>query len=98
MISILSQFFRQTGLSKLVTEYKFCPNRRWRFDYAIPEKKIGIEIEGGVWIRGRHSRGKGMIADMEKYNWAAIHGWKVLRYTPQNLTQAVNDVKEILKK
>jgi very-short-patch-repair endonuclease len=65
-----------------VTELRFHPSRQWRFDYAIPELKIAIEIEGGVWTRGRHNRGTGFIKDMEKYNAAASLGWLLLRFTP----------------
>lgn len=62
-------------------EYRFHPVRRWRFDFAIPEEKIAIEIEGGVWTRGRHTRGAGYTADLEKYNTATVMGWRVLRYS-----------------
>jgi len=31
-----------------------------------PGTEIAIEIDGGVWTRGRHSRGVGQVADMEK--------------------------------
>ena len=50
-------------------------------------KAVAVEVEGGIWQRGggRHNRGKGMLADMEKYNEAAIRGWCVLRVTPQQL-------------
>ena len=65
-----------------VAEYKFHPERRWRFDFAAPTVKLAIEIEGGVWIQGRHSRGAGMIADMRKYNNATSMGWKLIRVTP----------------
>lgn len=64
-------------------EYRFYDKRRWRFDFAIPSRKIAIEIEGGVWTNGRHTRGKGYIGDMEKYNFAALLGWRILRFTPQ---------------
>ena len=63
-------------------EHKFC-ERRWRFDFAHIEKRIAIEIEGGVYSRGRHVRPKGFIGDMEKYNRAAVLGWRVIRLTPQ---------------
>lgn len=66
-----------------VKEYKFHPTRRWRFDFAIPEYKIAIEIDGGVWTYGRHNRSAGYIADMEKMNAAASLGWIVLKFTPQ---------------
>jgi very-short-patch-repair endonuclease len=81
---------------KFEAEYRFNPDRRWRFDYAIIEHKIAIEIEGGCWIRGRHSRGVGMVADMEKYNTATILGWKILRYTPQNISLAMLDIERMI--
>ncbi len=65
---------------EIVTEHRFHPVRRWRFDLAIPIYRIAIEIEGGVWTRGRHTRGAGYLADLEKYNEATAMGWSVLRY------------------
>lgn len=68
-----------------VKEYKFHPTRRWRFDYAIPEHKIALEVEGGVWTGGRHTSPKGFLGDIEKYNTATIMGWRVFRTTPDEL-------------
>jgi very-short-patch-repair endonuclease len=84
-------------LLPLVKEYRFC-ERRWRFDMANIEHKIAIEIEGGAYTHGRHTRGAGFIKDMEKYNYAAILGWKVLRYTPQQfkLNLWIDDINKIL--
>lgn len=70
-------------LPGLVEEYRFHPKRRWRFDYAIPGKKIAFEIEGGLWKYGRHNRPQGYIRDLEKYNWATALGWRVFRLTPE---------------
>lgn len=67
----------------VVTEYRFHPERRWRFDYAWPDKKIALEQEGGVWIRGGHTTGKGIERDIEKYNEAIRLGWYVVRATPR---------------
>lgn len=64
-------------------EHKFHPERRWRFDFAAPCAMVALEIEGGVWSGGRHTRGKGFIGDCHKYNGAVARGWKVLRVTPQ---------------
>jgi len=42
---------------------------------------IAVEVEGGTFIAGRHSRGKGYEKDCEKYAEALIAGWRVLRVT-----------------
>lgn len=81
-----------------VREYKFHPVRRWRFDYAIPSHKVAIEVEGGVWTQGRHTRPKGFLGDMEKYNTATAMGWRILRVTPDTLatTQTLDLVRQTL--
>lgn len=69
-----------------VKEYKFHPKRRWRFDYADPKKKIAIEIHGGIWRGGRHTRGKGFANDREKMNEAIVLGWRVIELcTPEQV-------------
>lgn len=65
----------------VVAEFRFHPERRWRFDYAWPDKMIAFEQEGGVWTGGRHTRGKGYENDCIKYSEAAILGWTVIRAT-----------------
>lgn len=61
-------------------EYRVVPDRKWRFDYAYPDLMIGMEVHGGIWIRGGHTRGSGFIKDREKFNRAAIAGWLVLEF------------------
>lgn len=73
------------GISAPVPEYKFHKSRKWRFDYAWPAHKVALEVEGGVWTQGRHTRGSGFVNDMEKYNAAAALGWRVFRCTPSDL-------------
>ena len=70
-------------------EYKFHPTRKWRADFLITGTKILIEVEGGVWSGGRHTRGKGYIGDMEKYNEAAIMGFTVLRFSTEQVKAGV---------
>lgn len=69
----------------VVREHRFHPSRRWKFDFAIPERMIAIECEGAVWSNGRHTRGSGFIADCEKYNEAARLGWFVFRFASQQI-------------
>ena len=66
-------------------EYRFAAPRKWRFDYAWVDEMVALEVEGGIWTQGRHTRGKGVLGDMEKYNEAAILGWKVIRATPEQV-------------
>ena len=69
------------GLPPYVTEHRFHPTRRWRFDYCWPELKIAVEVHGGTYTNGRHTRGLGFTGDREKMNEAAIYGWTVLEVT-----------------
>lgn len=63
-------------------EYRFArPERQWRFDFAWPELMVAAEVEGGTRSGGRHTRGSGYEADCEKYNAAALRGWRVFRFT-----------------
>lgn len=81
-------------------EVQFHPVRKWRFDVAIPEHMIAIEIEGGTFSNGRHTRGKGYQSDMEKYNEAVRLGWKLIRVTPQqvNSNYVINLISDLIWK
>lgn len=84
--AIFLRMVEAAGLPKPEGEVRFHPPRRWRFDYGWRSPRmVALEIEGGVFTRGRHSRGVGMVADMEKYNQAALDSWLVLRVTPSQL-------------
>lgn len=63
---------------ELIEEYRFHATRKWRADFAHEESKVLIEIEGGAW-GGRHTRGAGFTADLEKYLAAFLDGWTVVR-------------------
>ena len=79
-------------------EYRFHPVRKWRFDFAYPDKLLAIEVEGGTWTSGRHTRGPGFEKDCEKYNAAVMLGWRVLRYTTGMITSgvAINQIEKAI--
>lgn len=79
-------------------EYLFHDTRDWRMDYAWPEQKIALEVEGGVFTGGRHTRGVGFMNDMEKYNAAAVMGWRIIRVVPTQLckTETIQMLKKII--
>ena len=77
----LETHIRQVGVPEPVREYRFHPDHQWRFDFAWPDRLIAVEVEGGTWATGRHSRGTGFELDCIKYAEAAIMGWRVVRVT-----------------
>lgn len=66
------------------SEYYFSPDRGFRIDFALPDYKIAIEIDGGIWMRGKsgHSSGSGIKRDQEKTTLLSSLGWSVLRFEP----------------
>lgn len=89
---------RAYGLPQPETEFRFHPVRKWRLDVAFPDRKIGVEIEGGVWVKGRHTTGAGFEADAAKYAEAMCIGWRVLRVTPGQIKrgEAIQWLSKIL--
>ncbi len=84
--SEFATMLRRAKLPPAVPEYRFHDERLWRFDYAWPMHHVALEVEGGVWTAGRHTRATGFLRDMEKYNAAVLDGWRVLRTVPDHLT------------
>lgn len=72
-------------------QFKFHPERKWRLDFAFPDVHVGVEIDGGIFAAenggeaGKHARGAGRCADMEKRNAAGELGWVILNYGPPHI-------------
>ncbi len=81
----LNLHIRVNGLPEPVRELRFAAPRRWSFDFAWPDARLALEVEGGVYANGRHTTGAGFTADCEKYNEALLRGWRVLRVTGQQV-------------
>jgi very-short-patch-repair endonuclease len=95
---MIKTILKQLGFPDPIAEYKFHPVRRWRLDYAFPEVKLAIELEGGCWIGGRHTSGMGFVKDMQKYNALTEMGWYLLRYEPKKIDyEQIQRVYKMLK-
>lgn len=84
-------------------EFRFHPSRRWRLDFAWPQLGIAIEVQGGTWNQGRHSRPRGYENDCEKLNAAQTAGWCVLQATSDMVKdgraiRAIEDAMEMQTK
>jgi hypothetical protein len=85
-------------IPKPETEYRFWEGRKYQFDFAWPDKKVAIEYEGGIYSHLGHTRVGRFVSDMEKYNEAAILGWTVLRFGPDETRtgKAMNTMLRVL--
>ncbi len=83
-LDTLTLHCRGLGLPEPVREFYFARPRKFRADYAWPDQRLLLEVDGGTWLPGggRHNRGAGFLLDMTKLNLATLAGWRVLRVTP----------------
>ena len=76
---------RVRGIPTPVKEHVFHPTRKWKLDRAWPAHKVAVEIHGGIWVGGRHTRGQGFMKDREKMNEARLHGWTIIEVVDKHL-------------
>jgi len=76
-------------------EYKFCKDRKFRFDFCLVEHRLGLEYEGIYGGKSRHTTVTGYSKDTEKYNLATCEGWRVLRYTSGTVGNLINDLEKL---
>ena len=94
---IVIAYFISCGIPIPELEYRFCSDRKWRFDFAWPVlatvskepgsnlDSVALEVQGGIFIQGRHSRGAALLKEWEKLNAAAILGWRILYCQPADI-------------
>jgi very-short-patch-repair endonuclease len=81
LVLILLNRLERAGVPLPILELRFHPARKWRFDCAWVPQRVAVEVDGGTYTAGRHTRGAGFAADCEKLNTATLLGWRVLRFT-----------------
>lgn len=91
--------FRCEKIVEPVSEHRFHPTRKWRFDFSWPDLMLAVEVEGGVYANGRHTRGKGFEGDCRKYGAAMELGWTIYRCTTNMVKsgEAVSTIKKLIK-
>lgn len=77
------------------------PGRRFRFDFAWPDYRLLVEVQGGTFSRGAsgHSSGMGINRDCEKNNLAVLAGWRLLAFDTKQIKsgQALRWLQEALQ-
>lgn len=90
------------GLPAPTPEYQFAQalKRKWRIDWCFVNERVAVEVEGGAFVAGRHTRGAGFVKDMEKYNTLACLGYRLIRVTPRQIAngEALTWCDRILRK
>ena len=84
----------EAGLPEPYREHVFHPSRNWRIDLAFPDRKLAIEVDGGVHrIKGR------FLSDIEKSNALTLLGWRLIRVTPRMVEtkEALHVVRQALQ-
>jgi len=59
---------------------------------------LAVEVDGGTWSGGRHTRGAGFESDCRKISLGVLDGWRVLRFTTDMVQsgEALTTIKEAL--
>ena len=96
---LLAFQMRAAGLPEPEREYRFHEKRRYRADFAWPDHRLLVEVEGGIWRgKGGHNTGRGILRDIEKGNLAASNKWLLLRFAPEHINSgdALTTIEDIL--
>jgi hypothetical protein len=83
-----------------IQEFSPIPNRKFRADFYLKKYNVLIEIEGGIWNQGRHTRGFGYANDVRKYNDYMLAGYKLIRFTSDDfmaITKYEYYIKDYIK-
>jgi len=90
-LAMITSICQSIGIPPPVCEFRHIPGRRFRLDYAWPDHRIGLEVQGGIWTGGKHSRGAGQKIDMDKNNLGILHGWRVFQCPPGHEANTIVD-------
>lgn len=81
---LMGYYLKELGLDYF-REFAFAETRKWRWDFCCPGENLAIEIDGGLYTGGRHTRGPGYQEDLTKYQEGACLGWSLLRFSVEDV-------------
>lgn len=84
---MLALHLKANGIPFIV-EHRFHSVRKWRYDFCLNNRLL-VDIDGGIWIQGHHSRGKGMEDDFEKMWEAVLLGYRVMKFSTGQVKSGV---------
>lgn len=73
------QYLKFHKITGYVKEWLFAADwgKKWRSDFAFIPEKVAVEVQGGIYIQGRHLRPAGYLLECEKREAYLILGWKL---------------------
>ena len=85
--TVFRAWCKSKGLPRPEAELTIIPGRRFRHDFGWPAYRVVIEVQGGVYMRGKsgHSSGTGIVRDMEKLSLTTVAGWRTIQVQPRDL-------------
>ena len=72
------------ALATFVRQHPYIPGRRFAADFAWPDQRLLLEVQGGVFTGAAHGSIGGILADNQRLNLATLHGWRLLRIVPND--------------
>lgn len=84
---LLLNRLERAGLPVGTAQVQGIPGRKFAFDRAwvLPDRKVAVNVQGATFVKGGHSSGVGIARDCEVACLAAIHGWRYLPVTKQQI-------------
>ncbi len=90
----------EVGVRKAIASEGF---NDYQIDFAWPSIKIGVEVQGGIFMkRGAHTGSKAIIRDIHKQQCAFLCGWRIIPVEMAsadsigNIDMVLTEVKRIL--
>ena len=63
-------------------QYRYVPGRKFAADFAWPDARLLVEVQGGIYSGEAHGSISGIKADIERLNLATLNGYRLLRFIP----------------